>query len=114
MLLRLDADPNGPLFASRGGRMKTQETISQQITEALAEYVGIHMTPHQFRHVAATFYLERHPEDFETVRNLLNHASGRSTRIYAGSSSRRASRAYNDFIAEQRDALRLKRLRKRH
>jgi integrase len=112
MLPRLDADPNGPLFASRGGRMKTQETISQQITEALAEHVGIHMTPHQFRHVAATFYLEENAEGFETVRNLLNHASSRSTLIYAGSSSRRAGRAYNDFIAEQRDALRLKRLRK--
>ena len=113
ILPRLRADPNGPLFASRGGRMKCQETISQQITEALARHVGIHMTPHQFRHVAATFYLEEHAEGFETVRNLLNHASSRSTRIYAGSSSRRASRAYNDFIAEQREALRLLRLRKR-
>jgi integrase len=92
--------------------MKSQETISQQITEALARHVGIHMTPHQFRHVAATFYLEENADGFETVRNLLNHASGRSTLIYAGSSSRRASRAYNDFLIEQREALRRLRIKK--
>lgn len=113
MLPRLFADPDGALFVSKGGRMKSQETISQQITEALAEHVGIHMTPHQFRHLSAALYLEEHPEDFETVRNLLNHASSKSTRIYAGSSSRRAGRAYSAFLNEKRNELKLLRLRKR-
>jgi integrase len=104
---RLGADHKGHLFVSDSGRRKRQETISKQITDALAEYVGVHMTPHQFRHFGATSYLERHPEDFETARALLGHAWTKTTRIYAGSSSRRASRAYNQHLFAQREALKL-------
>ena len=63
------------------------------------------MTPHQFRHVAANLYLEAHPEDFETARALLGHAWSKTTLVYAGSSSRRASRAYGEHLIQQRDAL---------
>ncbi len=74
------------------------------------------MTPHQFRHFAAILYLEAHPEDFETVRNLLGQAWSRTTLIYAGSSTRRAGQAYGKAMMEKRDALKLigngKRLRR--
>jgi site-specific recombinase XerC len=103
----LGADPNAFLFVTRGGRPKTQETISQQIVEAIADHVGIHMTPHQFRHFAAALYLEERPEDFETARSLLGHGWSKTTAIYAGSSSRRASRAYAKALFEQREALKL-------
>jgi hypothetical protein len=49
----------------------------------------------------------------ETARALLGHAWSKTTRIYVGSSSRRASRAYNRFVFEKREALRLKRKRLR-
>jgi integrase len=71
------------------------------------------MTPHQFRHFGATSYLEQYPEDFETARALLGHSSSKTTRIYAGSSSRRASRAYGQYLFKQREALKLRRPRKR-
>jgi site-specific recombinase XerD len=67
------------------------------------------MTPHQFRHFCAASYLEQHPEDFETPRELLDHAWTKTTRIYAGSSGRRASRAYNQHLLAQREALKLMR-----
>ena len=70
------------------------------------------MTPHQFRHFGATSYLEEHPEDFETARSMLGHAWSKTTRIYAGSSSRRASRAYNQFLFKQREDLKLMRPRR--
>ena len=113
ILSRLKGDPNGDLFVTEKGRSKSQETLSQQITEAISEHVGIHMTPHQFRHFAAVLYLEDHPEDFETVRALLGHAFSKTTRVYAGSSSRRASRAYGNFLLKQRDELKLKRTNKK-
>ena len=69
------------------------------------------MTPHQFRHFGGTSYLDENPEDFETAKAILGHARSKTTRIYAGSSSRRASRAYGDFLFKQRDALKLKRKR---
>jgi integrase len=113
VLPRLGADMNGHVFVTEGGSQKSQETLTQQITEALARHIGIHMTPHQFRHFGATSYLEQHPEDFETARALLGHAWSKTTRIYAGSSSRRASRAYNQHLFRQREALKLLRARRK-
>jgi integrase len=104
ILPRLGGDSNGDLFLTKKGTLKSQETLSQQMTETIAEKVGIHMTPHQFRHLAAVLYLEVHPEDFQTVSDLLGHAFAKTTTVYAGSSSRRASRAYGKLVIEQREA----------
>jgi integrase len=109
ILPRLGADPNGDLFVVAGGRRKDQETLSEQITERIARQVGLHMTPHQFRHVAALLYLDAHPDGFQSVSDLLGHAWSKTTQVYAGSSSRRASRAYGAHVIEQRRALALKR-----
>ena len=109
VLPRLGADVNGYLFVTEGGSKKSQATLTQQIIQTIARDIGIHMTPHQFRHFGATSYLEDHPEDFETARSILGHAWGKTTRIYAGSSSRRASRAYNEFLFKQREELKLMR-----
>jgi len=109
MLPRLGADVNGHLFVTESGSPKGQPTISKQIIDALARHVGVHMTPHQFRHFVAKSYLEQHPEDFETVRALLDHAWSKTTLIYAGPSDRRASRAYNQHLLAQREALKLMR-----
>jgi hypothetical protein len=54
-------------------------------------------------------YLQEHPEDFQTVTDLLGHSWSKTTTIYAGSSSRRAGRAYNKLVEEQRQSLQLKR-----
>ena len=113
ILPRLSADVNGDLFVTRKGVRKDQETITIQITRVIEDHLGIYMTVHQFRHIAGASYLEDNPEDMETARALLGHAWSKTTRIYAGSSSRRASRAYNRFVFEKREALRLKRKRQR-
>ena len=113
VLPRLHGDEYGDLFVTEHGQPKSQETLSQQITETIEREVGVHMTPHQFRHLAAAFYLERHPEDFETIRGLLGHSWGKTTLIYSGSSSQRASRAFANFVGAERDALKFKRPRRR-
>jgi integrase len=113
ILPRLGAGPNGDLFVTQGGERKGQETLSQQTTERIGRQVGLHMTPHQFRHVAAIFYLDAHPEDFQSVSDLLGHRWSKTTQIYAGSSTRRASRAYGAHVIEQRQAMALKRKRRR-
>jgi integrase len=113
VLPRLGADVNGHLFVTARGRRKSQATVTIQIIRAIERHVGIYMTPHQFRHFGATSYLEDHPEDFETARAILGHAWTKTTRIYAGSSSRRASRAYSQHLFSQREALKLLRLRRR-
>jgi integrase len=109
ILPRLDADLDGYLFVTEQGTGKHQATLTAQIIGAISRHLGIHMTPHQFRHFGATSYLEDHPEDFETARQLLGHAWSKTTLIDAGSSSRRASRAYNQHLLAQREALKLMR-----
>ena len=109
ILSRLKGDPNGDLFVKKNGRRKDQRTLTIQITKIIERRLGIHMTTHQFRHRNGNSYLEENPEDTETARLMLGHAWAKTTRIYVGSSTRRASRAYNRFLFEQRDALKLKR-----
>jgi integrase len=113
ILTRLSADVNGDLFVTRKGVRKDQRTITIQIARIIADLLGIHMTVHQFRHLAGASYLDANPQDTESARALLGHAYSKTTRIYVGSASRRASRAYNRFLFEQRDALILKRKRQR-
>jgi integrase len=108
ILPRLGSDPNGDLFVTHGGALKDQKTLASQIITRIEQRVGLHMTPHQFRHVAASFYLRAHPEDFRTVTDLLGHSSAKTTLIYAGVSSERASRVYTNFVLEQREALKPK------
>jgi integrase len=113
VLPRLGADVNGQLFVTEKGIRKGQATLTKQITDAGVRHIGMHMTPHQFRHLVATSYLEDHPEDFETAREMLGHSWSKTTRIYAGSSSRRASRAYNRYLFQKREALKLMRPRRK-
>jgi site-specific recombinase XerD len=109
---RLNADPNGALFVTKDGRAKSQETLTDQIISTIIKRVGIQMTPHQFRHFAATSYLAAHPEDFETVRQALGHAWIKTSLIYGGASSQRSIGAYNRMLFERRETMRLKRGRR--
>ena len=113
ILPRLGADPDGDLFVTEKGKSKCQETITDQIIQRIEDHVGIHMTPHQFRHVAAALYLELHPEDFATVQALLGHKSAKTTLIYAGTMSKRAGHAFANVVGAHREALKLQRKRRR-
>jgi len=112
VLPRLNADLDGPLFVTETGAAKLQDTLSDQMIHVTRNRVGVHLTPHQFRHLAATWYLEAHPEDFETVRTLLGHVFSKTTLIYGGNSHRRGAAAYGRFLNEKREALKLNRPRK--
>jgi len=103
VLPRLGGNPDSDLFVTAKGNRKSQATLTEQIVERIRDHVGISMS--KFRHLAAFLHLEEYPSDFETVRALLGHSYGKTTLIYAGSSSRRASKAYGGFVTDQREAL---------
>jgi integrase len=93
-----------PLFTNVDGTAKAQGTLSQQITEVLEKHIGIHMTPHQFRHVGAANYLRYRPGDFVTAQKLLGHKSLRTTLgFYAQLDTASATKHYNALIAEEQD-----------
>jgi integrase len=87
--------------------------IRVAIQRSVLRYVGIKITPHQFRHLAAKIILDSNPGAYELVRQLLGHKSSKTTtKFYAGIDTRRAGRAHADLIARLREA-RFKRVRGR-
>lgn len=105
LLPSIGADPDGDVFAHPGGKRLAQSSLSAGITSAIEKHVGIRMTAHQFRHLAASRYLEARPEDFETVRQLLGHSFGKTTLIYAGLSGERASRSFGEIVIAKTETL---------
>ena len=80
------------------------------IQRTVLRRIGVKLTPHQFRHLAAKIHLDANPGAYELVRQLLGHRALRTTtRFYAGVDTRRAGRAHADLISRLRQP-KLKRL----
>jgi integrase len=82
---------------------KAQSTLAKQIVDAIARYVGVHMTAHQFRHVCAALLLERDPANAHVVKTLLGHASVTTVlRYYARLDAVQAGRVHDRILEEIR------------
>jgi integrase len=89
------------VFVNADGTPKNQATVAGLISNYLRRRGGIVLTPHQFRHLSAKVVLDRHPGEFETVKQLLGHRSIKTTvGAYAGIDSRRAARRHQ-YLVEQ-------------
>jgi integrase len=74
--------PTPWLFPGEHGGCRPSGGFGHQITDFIANEVGLKMTPQKFRHLAAKLYLDRHPGELETVRRLLGHKSLETTMRY--------------------------------
>src|SRR5262249_7507981 len=104
------ADRSGFQPSLEATAFQAVECSPDQIIAAIRKRVGIH--PHQFRPFGAMSYLAVHPEDFETVRQMLRHAWSKTSRIYAGDSSQRAIGAHHQVLFAQCEAMKFKRPRR--
>lgn len=99
------ADPDCMyLFPGRGTGNKplTPQALRDAIKNTTRRYVGVTITPHQFRHFAAHVFLDEHPGEYELVRQLLGHASVvTTTRHYAGHQTDAAARRFDDVILKR-------------
>jgi integrase len=96
--------PNA-VFVSFSGRPRKQDTIKMTITKTIRRYLGVKLTPHQFRHLAAKIILDANPGAYELVRQLLGHKNlGTTTKFYAGIDTRRAGRAHAALIMKLRES----------
>jgi integrase len=94
--------PNG----DGGNRPITPQGLRDAIKTAMAEHVGVVLTPHQFRHLAARVFLEAFPGHYEEVRQLLGHASITTTiRHYSGIESEASARRFDEVVLNRRRAL---------
>jgi integrase len=93
------------LFVKFGGMPRTQAAISVAIEKALRRHLGLEMTCHQFRHLAAKIILDANPGAFELVRQLLGHKNLKTTiRFYAGVNTLRAGRAHAELLQKIRQS----------
>lgn len=91
------------VFVTANGKPKSIGAVRVGIERTLLHRLGVHMTPHQFRHLAAKLILDANPGAYELVRQLLGHKSLRTTtRFYAGADTRRAGRAHAELISRLR------------
>jgi integrase/recombinase XerD len=82
-----------PLFLNAVGRRLRSQTFRKRL-RVLSNRLGIapHLTPHRFRHSAATLLIEE-GTDIRMVQALLGHASLRTTEIYVRVSNTALQRA---------------------
>jgi integrase len=94
---------NAPwLFPGEGGAPKNGLLFGQQITARIQKILGFRVTPHQFRHAAATIYLKHRPGDYETVRRLLGHREIQTTiRFYCGLQTMQATEQFGRLFRQQ-------------
>ena len=93
------------LFVNAFGARKTSGAIKIAIEKAVLRHVGVKITPHQYRHLAAKLALDANPGAYELVRQLLGHKNLKTTtNFYAGIDTRRAGRAHADLVMRLREA----------
>ncbi len=75
-------EPTPWLFPGENGARRPSGGFGHQLSDFIAREAGVEMTPHQFRHLAAKLFLDRHPDGGETVRRLLGHKRLETTMRY--------------------------------
>ncbi len=79
------------VFVTLTGKQITQAALSVAIVKAVRRHLGIRITPHQFRHLAAKIRLDADPDGLELVSDLLGHKNRKTARnFYGGINTRRA------------------------
>jgi integrase len=98
---RLCRSDNLWLFPGKRHGHKTKGTLSGQIIKCIVKELGIRVTPHQFRHLAAAFILEKDPANYELVRRVLGHKNLQTTiNFYIGLETVDAVRKFSAMALE--------------
>ena len=92
------------LFPGEADLHKKKGVLSEQIIDRITREIGVRATPHQFRHLSASFILERDPANYEFVRRVLGHKNLETTiRFYVGLEAVDAIRKYSAMVLEDTD-----------
>jgi integrase len=88
------------LFVGWTGKRRLQAAVALGIEKTVLKYVGVRLTPHQFRHLAAKLLLDGSPDAYPLVQQLMGHKNMQTTiNFYAGIDTRRAGRAHAELIS---------------
>jgi integrase len=93
------------VFVTWDGKPRKQAAITLAIQKTVRRELGVKLTPHQFRHIAAKIILDAHPGAYELLRQLLGHKNSKTTtNFYAGIDTLRAGRAHADLVMKLRES----------
>jgi integrase/molybdopterin biosynthesis enzyme MoaB len=93
------------MFVTWDGKPRTQAAITLAIEKTVLWELGVKLTPHQFRHLAAKIILDENPGAYELVRQLLGHKNSKTTtNFYAGVDTRRAGCAHAELVMKLRES----------
>jgi integrase len=80
----------------------TPQGLRNAVKHRTRRHTGVTITPHQFRHIAARRFLDEHPGEYETVRQLLGHKSVETTlRHYAGDGMAVSAERFDELINQK-------------
>ena len=89
------------LFPGEFDGHKTKGVLSGQIIDRISKVLGIRVTPHQFRHLAAALILDKDPANYEFVRRILGHKNLQTTiNFYIGLETVEAVRKFSAMALE--------------
>jgi hypothetical protein len=97
-LLVADA-ANDFLFPNASTGHLTSVAIADRLCKAIRRELGLEINPHLYRHIAAFIYLQQHPGEYETVRQLLGHkVLATTTTFYTVFEHWMSQRAYHKIL----------------
>jgi integrase len=103
------AAPGNPYLFPVGSGQKKPHGLSQQIRKALADWVGIDMTPHQFRHFAGRLMQQHSPGAFGAIAQLLGQKDIKTAMAYyAELDTLSAGRQFDQFLEAECSKARLR------
>jgi integrase len=89
------------LFPGESDGHKTETTLSGQIIDRITKEIGIRVTPHQFRHLAAAFILETRPITSSCAAfSVTRTCRPRSTSMNVGLETVEADRKFSAMALE--------------
>jgi len=95
------------LWITEYGTDASPGVVADRICDETKRFLGVRISPHRFRHCAATSIATARPELATLIRPLLGHGSGGTADRYynraeMGSASRRYSTVMQDLIKQSR------------
>jgi integrase len=91
------------VFPTKGGGHVDPKLLTIMIKSRARKYVGVEISWHQFRHLAAEVYLQEDPAGLGVVSQHLGHRKFDTTRqFYAREQTRIATQRYHEVLARKR------------
>ncbi|QRM33575.1 site-specific integrase [Microvirga sp. VF16] len=89
------------LFPGANGDFKAPHLLSAQIRNMVERRIGLRITAHQFRHVAAAMLLKKHPGNYPLVAKVLGHKGTATTmNSYIGLETLEANEIFAALVRE--------------